>query len=180
MSFFKFTEGFQFSVNLKKDMDDEEIFERFKLRSVLHENITVVDFVGHVRRMTVSDIIKEFTEYRFKHYLRRFKRMGAFNKKEYEFKKDLLMVIEKGLFKKFPNLSKKDIETLLLDNEVKEINISRIIQVPIYRFGKDEVVKLKEDIVELKKKLKLLIELCKSEDLRREEYKKDLKGIKVV
>lgn len=173
------TDTFQFTVNLKKPLDDEDIYVKFKLRSMLHENITVVDFKGKIRKMTVTEIIKEFTDYRFKFYLKRFRKMGRESKTDYEFKRDLLTVIQKGLFKKFPDLNKDGIKDLLLENGIKDYNITRIINVPIYRFGKDEVDKLKAELSELKKKIKHLVELCNNESLRKDEYIKELKKVKV-
>lgn len=170
---------FDFTITLKVQLQDEEIYEKFKLRDTLHENITVIDFNGKVRKMTVTDIIKEFTDFRFSFYLKRYKKLGRENKTEFEFKRDLLKVIEKGIFKKFPDLNKKQIEQLLVDNEIKEYNIQRIINVPIYRFGKEEVDKLKEELKELKKKIQYLVELCNNENLRKAEYSKELKEIKI-
>ena len=173
------TNDFHFTVNLKVDLTDDEIYEKFKLTGNLNENITVIGFNGKVRKMTVTEIIKEFTEYRFKQYIKRYKKLFYENKDEFEFKRDLLKVIVKGLFKKFPDLSKDKIKELLLENEIQEKNIARIIQTPIYRFGKDEVEKLKSELQELKKYLENLIKLCKDEDARKDEYKKELKAIKL-
>ena len=101
------------------------------------------------------------------------------NRDEFEFKRDLLKVIQKGLFKKFPELSKDAIKELLLENEIMEKNIAKIIQTPIYRFGKDEVERLKEELRNLKNYLENLVKLCKDEELRKDEYKKELKAIKI-
>lgn len=173
------TDEFLFTVNLKKEMTEEDIITKFKLTTLLHENITVVDFKGKIRKMTSSEIIKEYTDYRFKFYLKRFKKMGNHDKAEYEFKRDLLKVITTGMFKKFPTLKKDEIKKLLIENDIKDVNIPKILQVPIYRFGNDEVAKLKAELAELKKKIQLLVQLCKDESLRKDEYIKELKKLKV-
>lgn len=172
------TDKFLFTVNLKEDLTEAEIYEKFKLTANLTENITIIGFDGKVKKMTVTDIIKQFTDYRFKVYIKRYKKLFYENRDEYEFKKDLLKVIVKGLFKKFPELSKEKIKEYLLENEIQEKHIARIIQIAIYRFGKDEVERLKEELQELKKYIENLIELCKDENLRKDEYKKELKAIK--
>jgi DNA gyrase/topoisomerase IV subunit A len=171
------TDIFKFSINLKNEMTDDAIINVFKLTSLHHENINVIDFNGKIRKMTVKEIIKEFTDYRFGLYINRYKKMGRDAKKIYSFKLDLLKVIKKQLFKKFPQHTKKEIESLLLENGINEINITKIIQVPIYRFGKDEIEKLEKDVAELKEKLTHLIALCKDEMLRKKEYYKELKSI---
>jgi DNA gyrase/topoisomerase IV subunit A len=171
------TDEFDFIVNLKVDLTDDEIYEKFKLYNTINENINVIDISGKIRNMTVSEIIKEFTDYRFKFYLARFKKQFHALRAEFEFEKDLLRVIQKGLFKKFPNLKKAEIHQLLLENEIKEENIPKIIQTPIYKFGKDEIEKIINTLKELKIKLENLIKLCKNEDLRKDEYIKELKGI---
>jgi DNA topoisomerase-2 len=173
------TSDFLFTVNLKVELTDDEIYEKFKLTSKLNENITVIGFNGKVKKMTVTEIIKDFTDYRFGLYLKRYKKFFVENKEEFEFKRDLLKVIVKGLFKKFPDLKKEEIKKLLLDNEILEKNVGRIIQVPIYRFGKEEVDKLRAELAELKNYLENLVKLCKDENLRRIEYKKELKAIKI-
>lgn len=170
-------ENFEFNVRLKSSLNEDEIIEKFKLSTQLNENINVIHFDGKIRKMTVSDIIKEFTDYRFSFYLNRYKKMFYELKDKFEFEKDLLTVIKKELFKKFPKLSRNEIKQLLLDNDIKEKHISRIIQVPIYKFGKDEIEVLKNNLIEMKEKIKKLVELCKSENLRKDEYKKELKMI---
>ncbi|MFW6130639.1 MAG: DNA gyrase subunit A, partial [Atribacterota bacterium] len=172
------TDSFQFTIKLRKPLEDDEFIDKFKLKNILHENIMVIDVNGKIRKMTVTEIIKEFTDFRFKFYLKRFKKMGNENKDDYYLKRDLLTVIQKGLFKKFPNLNKKEIRQLLLDNEIKENNITRIINVPIYKFGKEEVDKLKNELKELKEKIQYLLKLCKNEGLRKNKYIKELKNIK--
>jgi len=173
------TSDFLFSVNIKAELKtDEEIYEKFKLIGSLSENITLIDFNGKVRKMTVTEIIKEFTDVRFKIYFERFKKEFMDNRDEFEFKRDLLKVIKKGLFKKFPDLKKNEIADLLIENEIKEKNIARIIQTPIYRFGKDEVDRLEEELQKLKTLIEYLVTLCKDEELRKVEYVKELKELR--
>ncbi len=173
------TDDFNFSVNLKVEMTDEEIYEKFKLTGNLTENLTVIGFNGKVQKMSVTDVIKQFTDARFLVYIKRYKKLFNENKEEFEFKRDLLKVIVKGLFKKFPDLSKDDIKKFLLENDILEKNIGRIIQTPIYRFGKDEIDTLKKDLAELKSYLENLVKLCKDEGLRKKEYRKEIEAIKL-
>lgn len=172
------TDEFLFTINLKTEMTDEEIVEKFKLTSNLNENINVIGFDGKIRSMTVTEIIKEFTDFRFGFYLKRFKKQFNELKDQFEYERDLLKVIQKGLFKKFPDLKKDEIKKLLLDNDIQDKNITRIVNTPIYKFGKDEIETLKKKLLELKKKLENLVKLCKDENLRKDEYLKELKGVK--
>lgn len=172
------TEDFHFTINLKVEYSDEQIYEKFKLTSNLNENLNVIGFDGVVCKMTVTDIIKSFTDYRFKVYLNRYKKIFNEKKEDFEYKKDLYRIINKGLFKKFPELNKDEMKAYLLENEIQEKHIQKIIQTPIYRFNKDEIGKLKNDLEELKKYLENVIKLIKDENLRKEQYKTELKQIK--
>ena len=172
------TDEFLFSVNLKSDLNEQEIYEKFKLIGSLSENLTVIDFDKKVRKMTITEVIKEFTDQRFTIYFKRYLHEFQTNKADFEFKRDLMKVIKKGLFKKFPDLKKTEIAELLKENEIKPDNIQRIIQTPIYRFGKEEVEKLEEELKVLKEILERLVLLCKNPDLRKVEYVNELKAIK--
>jgi DNA topoisomerase-2 len=169
---------FEFNIILNSELNDSEIIEKFKLFTVLNENINVIGFDGKIKNMTVSQIIKQFTDYRFEFYLKRFKLQYLELKEKFEYERDFLIVIQKALFKKFPELSKKEIEKILLDNEIQDKHISKIIQTPIYKFGKDEINILKERLHEMKKKIEELVKLCKEEGLRKDCYITELKGIK--
>lgn len=169
------TDSFMFTIMLKTEMTDEDIIDKFKLVTNLTENINVIGFNGKVRSMTVTEIITEFTDYRFGLYIKRFKRQFYELKDQFEFERDLLKVIKLGLFKKFPDLKRNEIKQLLLDNDINENNINRIIQTPIYKFGKEEIDKLKNSLMELKKNIEHLVKLCKDSELRKQEYIKELK-----
>ena len=170
-------DSFSFEITLTSDMTDDEINQSFKLTTNLNENITLIGFKNKVlEKLTDVQVIEQFTEWRFKFYLERFKRKNEFNEDELEFKKSLLKVIEKGLFKKFPSQKKMEIVKVLQDEKIKNPHIVRIMQVPIYRFGKDEVDKLEQQISELEKNKRELEILIKSEDKRREVYIEELKN----
>ena len=61
--------------------------------------------------------------------------------------------------------------------EIQEKHVARIIQTPIYKFGKEEIENLKNELIELKKYLENVVKLIKDENLRKEQYKKELKEI---
>lgn len=173
--------NFSFLVRLKKPVhDDEEIINKFKLRSNLNENITLINYDGSsvIERTSDIDVIKSFTSWRFEFYLDRFKKMKEIASDELEFKNALLLVITKGLFKKFPNQTRKEIIEDLKTHSIADAHISKILQIAIYRFGKDEVEKLKEDVARLESELKELNILIKSKEKRTEVYIKEIKGIK--
>lgn len=173
------TDEFLFNVSLKQDLSNDEILEKFCLYDVLSENINVIGFDGKIRKMTVTEIITEFTQWRLKIYFERYKKQFLEGKADFEFKADLLKVMVKGLFKKFPDLKKEEIAELLTDNGIKKEHISRIIQTPIYKFGKEEIDALRKELEEKKKYLENLVKLCKDENLRKEAYKQELKEIKL-
>lgn len=171
---------FDFIVKLKNtEEDDEEIIRKFKLRSNLNENITLINFDGTsvLEKLTIVDVIKKFTDWRFEFYLTRFKKLLDYTDDELEFKKSLMMVITKGLFKKFPSQKKSEIVTDLQSHRIKNAHINKILQIPIYRFGKDEVEKLKEEIKALEVDKKEYTILVKSKPKRVERYIKEIKNV---
>lgn len=170
-------DDFNFTVKLKKIPEDLET--TFKLKANLNENITLIGFENDVlERITDVDVIKKFTDWRFAFYLDRFKKRLEETDDELEFKKALLLVIEKGLFKKFPSQTRKQIVETLRSHKIKDEHSKRILQIPIYRFGKDEVVKLKEEIKSLELKKKEFQSLVKCKTKRKEFYIKELKSLK--
>lgn len=173
------TSDFLFTVVPKIDLNDEDIWNKFELIDTLNENINVIGFDGKIIKMTVTDIIKQFTDYRLKIYFERYKTQFIEGKAEFEYKRDLIRVMIKGLFKKFPDLKKEEIKELLLENEIQEKHVAKIIQTPIYRFGKEEIEALRKELEEKKKYLENLVKLCKDENLRKDAYKQDLKAIKL-
>lgn len=173
------TDEFLFTINLKVDLSDAEIKEKFDLVDTLTENINVIGFDGKICKLTVVDIIKQFTDYRLKLYFDRYKKQFIEGKEEFEYKRDLLKVMVKGLFKKFPELSRPKIEEYLLENDIQQKHISRIIQTAIYRFGKEEIDTLRKELEDKKKYLESLVRLCKDEGARKDAYKQELKEIKL-
>lgn len=172
---------FEFIVKLKEPIkSDEELITKFKLMMTLNENITLIGFNDEVKeRMSDVDVIREFTDWRFSFYLNRYTKLLSKNNDELEFKKALMLVITKGLFKKFPSQSKREIFQSLQDENIIKSHIDRILQIPIYKFSREEVETLKEQIKELEKLEKEYNVLIKSEDKRKEVYIKELKELNV-
>jgi len=172
-------EEFEFTVKLKEPIEsDDDIISKFKLMTTLNENITLIGFDGKVReRMTDVEVIKEFTDWRFSFYLDRFAKKLSDTDELLEFKKALLLVITKGLFKKFPNQTKSDIIESLSNEGIKGENITKILHIPIYRFGSDEIEVLKKEISDLEANKKEYQILTKSEDKRKAVYISELKGL---
>lgn len=172
-------DDFEFVVKMKEIPEEAEILKKFKLQCTLHENLTVIGFDGKtvLEKLEVADVVEQFTDWRFGFYLERFKKSLSETDDSLEFKKALLLVIEKGLFKKFPNQKKTEIIKCLKDQNIKNEHIKKIMMIPIYKFGMDEVAKLKEEIKNLQKEKEELEELVKSKDKRIEVYIKELKKI---
>lgn len=173
------TDEFLFNIILKVELTDEDIVEKFNLYDDLSENINVIAFDGKIRKMTITEIINEFTDWRLKIYFERYKKQFIEGKAEFEYTADLLKVMMKGLFKKFPDLKKDEITDLLKDSGIKELHIQKIIQTPIYKFGKEEIEVLKKELEEKKKYLENLVKLCKDENARKNAYIQELKEIKL-
>ena len=172
--------NFSFIVRLKLDLDDAAIVNLFKLSANLNENITLIGFDGQsvLERVSEIDVIKQFTDWRFGFYLERFKRQLGVVSDELEFKKSLLLVITKGIIKKFPTMSRKEIVDELKSYNIKQDHITKILQIAIYRFGKDEALKLKQEIDELSVEMEKIDLLVKSKEKRTEVFIEELKNCK--
>jgi DNA gyrase subunit A len=169
-------DGFDFDIVLSGSLTDDEIVTKFKLSNNLNENITLIGFNNQVlEKISDIDVIEKFTKWRFSFYLERYKRKLSSNIDELELKRATLLVIEKGIFKKFPNQQKKEIIATLQAESIKKDHIIKIMQLPIYKFGKEEVEKLKEQISSLEKDKKEFEELVNDENKRKEVYIKELK-----
>jgi DNA gyrase subunit A len=169
-------EDFDFDIVLTQPITEEEFILKFKMTNNLNENITLIGFNNEVlEKISDIDVIEKFTKWRFSFYLDRYKRKLEDTIVDLELKISILLVIEKGIFKKFPNQSKKEIIKILQDENIKKDNIIKIMQLPIYKFGKDEVDKLKTQIDELEKNQKEYTDLVNNEDKRKEMYIKELK-----
>lgn len=169
-------DDFNFEINLTEDMSDDEINLKFKLTTNLNENITLIGFNNKVlEKLTDTQVIEQFTDWRFKFYLERFKRQLNTANEDLEFKKALLLVITSGIFKKFPEMKKAEIIKVLQEKKIKNPNIVKIMQIPIYKFGKDEIVKLEDQIKDLEKNKNELDVLVKSEDKRKQVYIEELR-----
>jgi DNA gyrase subunit A len=169
-------EDFDFDVTLTQHISEEEFILKFKMTNNLNENITLIGFNNEVlEKISDIEVIELFTKWRFSFYLERYKRKLEDTIIDLELKNSILLVIEKGLFKKFPTQSKKEIIAVLQEENIKKENIIKIMQLPIYKFGKDEVVKLKDQIHDLEKNKVCYIDLVNNEDKRKNEYIKELK-----
>jgi DNA topoisomerase-2 len=174
------TGDFDFTVKLcKPEPDDEVLIGMFKLRTNLNENITLIGFDGTsvLEKVTAVDVIQKFTDWRFGFYLTRFTMLLDQTDDELEFKKSLLMVITKGLFKVFPSQKRSEIVSDLQSHKIKNVHINKILQIPIYRFGKDEVEKLQEEIKALEVEKKEYTILVNSKPKRVERYIKEIKNV---
>ena len=129
-----------------------------------------------LEKISDIEVIEKFTKWRFSFYIERYKFKLEATSNELELKRAILLVIEKGLFKKFPNQNKKEIIKVLQGENIIKDHIIKIMQLPIYKFGKDEVDKLKEQIEELEKNKKEFDELVNNEDMRKNQYIKELKA----
>ena len=168
---------FNFDIILTQTLTEEDLIYKFKLCNNLNENITLIGFNNEVlEKISDVEVIEKFTNWRFSFYLERYKRKLSVTLDELLLKKAILMVIEKGIFKKFPNQSKKEIIKTLQAENIQKEHIIKIMQLPIYKFGKDEVDKLKDQIAELEKDRKEYDELVKDENKRKDIYIKELKS----
>ena len=172
-------EDFDFLIKLKKK--DIDIETTFKLKANLNENITLIGFNDEVlERLTDVEVIQKFTDWRFSFYLQRFEKLLEHTDDELEFRKALLLVIKKGLFKTFPSQTRKEIVENLRKHSIKDDHIKRILQIPIYRFGKEEVVKLENEVKDLEMNKKEYTSLVKSEEKRKDFYVKEIKSLKGI
>jgi DNA topoisomerase-2 len=168
--------SFDFDVILSEKMSDEDIQKKFKLFLNLNENITLIGFNNEVlERVSDTDVIKLFTDWRFQFYKKRYELKLKNTLTELKLKYNILLVIEKELFKQFPNQNKKEIIKTLQDQNIEKENIIKIMQLPIYKFGKEEIDRLKDQVKQLETDKQLFEKLISDESLRKQKYIEELK-----
>jgi DNA topoisomerase-2 len=176
------TESFDITVKLRNNHpyaeDEENLVKTFKLRDKIQLNTTVIGIDGTIANKSVYEIIEEFTNWRLTYYEKRYQRILKKTVTELRYKHSLLKVIEAGIMDSVRKKPRSVIMQEILDLEIRKEFATKIVSLPIYRFSKNEVEKLEEEVKELMRKRKILKKLIQSPDKLRETYVKELNRAK--
>lgn len=145
-----------FEVVFEKVPDEERILTLLKLRTTVTENLTVIDSGKLVKFDTVDTLVDAFIEKRLRKYEE--KRLWLIEKLQaenqlIEEKKAFIRLIQKKEID-FLKQTKADIVECLKTKNFKFIK--ELVNSPIYKYAKDEILLLETKKIENQKSIKLL------------------------
>lgn len=135
---------------------DEKIINFFKISTKKTERIVVIDWNGDAIRQygSAEELIKDFVEWRFKFYIKRYENLLHKTKEELKYWRALKMCFDSNLPGKLVKMKNRQeiadevnniTKTLKLTNE----EIDRIVSVPTYNWAQDRYQYIVEKIKDL-------------------------------
>jgi DNA topoisomerase-2 len=170
-------EGFDFTINAPRSttaLDEEVLYQKFKLISRDTENFTLWNEKGVLERFdTAEDIVERFVVWRLARYEDRRQKLISDTKESIRWMSEKLRFILFYLenVNAFKNKRKDDLVTLLLKNDF--VDYDRLLAMPMWNLTHDKIEELKKDIAESKRYLATL-----EADTAHEMYKRELKEFK--
>lgn len=171
--------AFEFVVSCPRsttDMDEVELYKKFKLVSRDTENLTLWNERGTLERFdTVEDIIERFVVWRLDRYEDRRQRLLAETAENIRWMNEKLRFILFYLdhVNDFKGKKKDDLVALLLKN--KFVDYERLLQMPMWNLTKDKIDELRKQVGEAEKYLASL-----QEDTAAKMYARELKEFQYV
>lgn len=151
----KTSADWKFQIKLSKTIDfDNDAWQFFKLITKLSENIVLIDPDGKLKIYdSVEQVIFDFVNYRLKYYeIRRLKKIETL-----QFDIDMLLAkirfIENNYIDEVKSKTKKEIYDFLIEHNFTKDQISHCLNLPLYRFTTDEVLKSRDKVIEHQKEL---------------------------
>jgi len=143
--------GFSFTVLLHRgtDWDDEQIRKTFRLESNLNQNLTIINVDGKLEKFnSVVDIIKQFTDWRFKFYQKRYEKLVIDLTKKIDYDTMLLkfikFVIKERFLEVMQKTSKQQAGKELEDRGFRFTD--KLLATPIYSFTFEKIKELQDTI----------------------------------
>lgn len=171
---FVYEEGYDISVKVPRtttDLNEEELYKRFKLERKDTENFTMWGADGFIKKFeTAEEVLEEFVTWRLKQYAKRLAAQVEQTSADIEWSSMKIRFINFYLknTKLFKDTGKKELIALLLENDFPEYD--RLLAMNLWNLTRDRIAELQKELDELKAKL---IEL-KSETPEN-IYKRELK-----
>lgn len=157
----------------------DEVMNVLNLNNSIAECLYFIDNTNKsVRHFTVESAFKEFTLHRLSYYPKRLLLQNHNLSKELSFFNDLIKAINIIELNGIPfNYSRKQLEELLMLNGIID-NIEKIINLPLYRFNKEEKSKCENIIKQKQEIIDNNLSIINDEKALRKMYKKELLDIK--
>ena len=142
--------------DLKNDIDLSSYEKELKTTSSFTENITVISEHNTLREYaSVEQLIKDFVEIRLSYYDKRISHNIDKHTKQSLLLQDKIEFIEEVVKKEFdPFVSTKKQIITHVSSKYKNSNPESLASIPVYNFTKDEVVRFKKELSEIKKVIK--------------------------
>jgi DNA gyrase/topoisomerase IV subunit A len=170
-----------------KDWAEEDAIAFFKLREKSTERIVVVDWNGSSIRQyeSAAQVVKEFVSWRLGWYSKRYQKMLDDDGYELKYWQGIKACFDDKLPERLGKKANKDAVVLEVDTITASIGldatqIDRIVSLPTYRWAKDFLATVKENISRLQANIKEYKTILKSPDLIKDIYAAELEELKKV
>jgi DNA topoisomerase-2 len=168
-----------------KGWTEDDIINYFKLRQRETERIVVVDWNGTSIRQydSAETLVKEFVEWRLKWYAKRYEKMLDDDNYELKYWQGVKACFDAKLPERLSKKTDKadiesDVSTITTSVGLDASQIDKIVSLPTYRWAKDFLVTVKDNISRLQANVKDYKAILKSPDRIKEIYKQELEELK--
>jgi len=164
---------------------DEDRFINFlKLKSKTTQRLVVLDFNGTSIRQypNPESLIQAFVEWRLGWFTLRYQKQIADLTRELNFAKAIKLCADGGLPKFLPQAQNRlevldRVEKLVKSIPLESDQLDRIVGLPSYRWARDSVEKIVEDIVRLNQEILALEQILNDPRKIRDNYKKEVQTL---
>jgi DNA gyrase/topoisomerase IV subunit A len=168
-----------------KNWTEVDAIDFFKLRQRATERIVVVDWNGSSIRQypSAETLVKEFVEWRLGWYTRRYEKMLDDDSYELKYWQGIKACFDGKLPERLSKKTDKadvevDVQALTAKIGLDNSQVDKIVSLPTYRWAKDFLETVKENIARLQANIKDYKAILKSPARIKEIYKAELEELK--
>lgn len=168
-------------------LSEDDIVQMFKLREKATERIVVIDWDGKRIRQyeSAEQVVKGFVEWRLGWYTTRYQKMLDDDNYELNFWLGVKACFDAKLPERLPKKKDKedvvvDIQAITSDIGLSDAQVERIVNMPTYRWAKDYLLTVKENIARLQGNVKDYTAMLKSPTKLKEQYASELEELKKI
>jgi DNA gyrase/topoisomerase IV subunit A len=168
-----------------KNWTEVDAIDFFKLRQRATERIVVVDWNGSSIRQypSAETLVKEFVEWRLGWYTRRYEKMLDDDSYELKYWQGIKACFDGKLPERLSKKTDKsdvevDVQALTARIGLDNSQVDKIVSLPTYRWAKDFLETVKENIARLQANIKDYKAILKSPARIKEIYKAELEELK--
>jgi len=179
------TDRIEIEISCSREIADkpaDELIELFKLKTIKHERIVVIDFDGKTIKQYDSHdaLIRRFVEWRKRYIKKRYEKRIETIQKEMRRIKSFLACYENDFPGKIRRMKAKDIDEVLskiLGSENLE-DVSYLKNLPIYKWSKEEYEKSEKTLEALEREMKDCLEILQDSEKIVNIYINELEELK--